>query len=95
MHIHRIRSGKEKQHLKVLLRRSRREGRRVVKDTVMNLTWWSAARLTLLESALQAKRAARKTALESEANLMIAKILTAEDNSDPSFQWQVLCALTV
>lgn len=94
MHINRIRSGKQKQYLKVLLRRSRREGRRVVKCTVMNLTKWSQEDLARLESALQTRRCAISTDERDQADRLVLRILTEPGDQDPSTPWQILCALS-
>lgn len=52
MHINRTRSGKNNQHVQVLLRESYREGDNVKKRTIANLSDWSADRIALLEAAL-------------------------------------------
>jgi len=75
MHIHRIKSGKLKQHVKILLRRSYRDGNEVKKYTLANLSGWYQEDIELLESALKWRRLLIGTSLQAQLDLEIANLI--------------------
>lgn len=75
MYIHKIRSGKYKQHEKLLLRESFRVGKTVRNRTLANLTYWDESYISALEQALKAKRDLSGTVFESGLTLQIAKLV--------------------
>lgn len=79
MYIHKIRSGKRNQCVKLLLRESYKADGKVKNRTLANLTDWHWQSLEMLEKVLRVKRKHSGTAIgkdfEDEANLLIARLI--------------------
>lgn len=71
MHINVVRSGKMNQYTRLLLRRSVRQGPRVRKLTLANLTGWSAESIRELETMLEMRRQAHTADARNEADKKI------------------------
>lgn len=82
MHIQFITSGRKNQYIKVLLRESYREGKRVKKRTLANLSYWPNKAVVRLQDALMVKRRYAGAPLEEEANNFIFQLV--QDLSDCS-----------
>ena len=72
MFIHKIRSGPNKQYLKLLLRATLRNGSTFQKITFANLSGWTSEKIDELEAALEARRRNKN---DHKANLRIYNIL--------------------
>lgn len=79
MYIHKIRSGKRNQCVKLLLRESYRANGTVKNRTLANLTDWHWYSLEMLRKVLEVKRRYSGTAIgrafEDEANFLIARLI--------------------
>lgn len=80
MFIHKIISGKRTKCVKFLLRHSIRDGRKVRKVTLANLTHWSETDRCQLELALKTRRKCKGTILQDRANqrayVLLAKCIS-------------------
>lgn len=91
MHINTIRSGANNKYVKRLLRESFREGAKVRKRTLANLSQWSEERLSELRSALALKRRTRGEPAEVEADELILSLFAGHRWAYP---WQAFQLMT-
>jgi hypothetical protein len=77
-----------------LLRTSLRDGKRIKKSTICNITSWSRAKQEQLKQTLKFYRRVKGTSLEPRITNQIVEIVGSKPSgSTPSAMWQLLTEL--
>lgn len=95
MHINKEISRTKQPYLKMFLRVAWREGGKLKRRTIANLTYWDRKTVAQLEDALYLKRYFAGTPIETDAVSRIYTLLTENvEWADDSMPFQILTALT-